>query len=139
MSAPPQDPRLDRVTEVLVDLVRLSGLSRIELARRLGSDYPFQRVTERYKEIRLRQLFQFADALEVKPLEIFRLAFAGDDQPSPLLRRLREHSNKLDGVLSVLGTSTTDPPPDRSGAQQPRSPAKSRRKPRRRSDPIADE
>jgi hypothetical protein len=95
--------------------MRFSGLSRIELARRLGSDYPFRRVTEGDKEIRVRQLFRFADALEVKPLEVFRLALSDDDPPSPLLLRLIQEKERLKSLLDALDNQ---PPQQLAGDTQ---------------------
>ena len=114
------DPRLDRLAEVLELLIDLSGLSRRELARRLGSDYLVRRILERDKEIRIRQLLQFADAVGIKPLELLHLAFDdGTAEPSPLLRRLQERSRRLAAVLGRLETDPAAP-----AAAEPHPPGK---------------
>jgi transcriptional regulator with XRE-family HTH domain len=111
MTDAPDDPRLDRLAEVLELLLDLSGLSRRELARRLGSDYPVRRILKRDKEIRVRQLLRFADAIEIKPGELFRLAFDdGSARPSPLLLRLEERSRRLATLLDRPDADPAAPP-----------------------------
>jgi hypothetical protein len=101
--------------------VELSGLSRRELARRLGSDYPMRRILRRDKHLRIGQLLLFADAVEIRPGELFSLAFDdGTVGPSPLLRRLLERSRRLQAVLGRLdpeatGAADAEPPAKENG------------------------
>ena len=103
MTRQPDDPRLDRLAEVLDLVLEFSGLTRSQVAARLGSDYPVRRILGRHKDLRVGQLLAFADAVGIKPIELLRLAFdGGDAAPSPLLQRLEEQSNRLTAVLARL-------------------------------------
>jgi hypothetical protein len=125
----PEDPRLDRLAAVLELIIEVSGLSRIELARRLGSDYPVRRILGRHKEIRLRQLLRFADAVEMKPLEIFKLALAADgEEPSPLLHKLGEDKRLLNAVLARLEPQEPGSKPA-GDEREPESPVAERPRP----------
>jgi hypothetical protein len=80
----------------------LSGLSRREIAQWLGGDYGVRRILDASPELRVRQLLSFAGAVEMKPIEILRIALGDDGTPSPMALRLQETSSLLMGVAQRL-------------------------------------
>jgi hypothetical protein len=102
MTKKPPDPRLDEIAKTLTLIMDLSGLSRREIAQRLGGDYGVRRILDGSPELRVRQLLSFADAVEMKPIEILRIALADDGTPSPMALRLQETSSLLMGVAQRL-------------------------------------
>jgi hypothetical protein len=95
MTKKPPDPRLDEIARTLALIMDLSGLSRREIAARLGGDYGVRRILDGSPELRVRQLLSFADAVEMKPIEILRIALGDDGTPSPMALRLHQKTSQL--------------------------------------------
>jgi transcriptional regulator with XRE-family HTH domain len=124
-----KDPRLGDLLKVLETVLEVAGLTRRELARRLGSDYLLRRISEGEREFTVRQLLELADAVQLKPIELFRMAFDDDDaNPSPLLQRLQEQSRRL---TAVLGRVKTAPEPDAATAPAERNQERNEEEPTR--------
>jgi hypothetical protein len=111
MTKKPPDPRLDEISKTLSLIMDVSGLSRREIATRLGGDYGVRRILDGSPELRVRQLLSFADAVEMKPIEILRIALGDDGKPSPMALRLQEQSSLLFGIAQRLQVTVTPPPP----------------------------
>jgi hypothetical protein len=109
MTKKPPDPRLDEISKTLSLIMDLSGLSRREIASRLGGDYGVRRILDGSPELRVRQLLSFADAVEMKPIEILRIALGDDGKPSPMALRLQEKSSLLFGLAQRLQVTVTPP------------------------------
>jgi hypothetical protein len=105
------DPRLDEISKTLSLIIDLSGLSRREIASRLGGDYGVRRILDGSPELRVRQLLSFADAVEMKPIEILRIALGDDGRPSPMALRLQEKSSLLFGLAQRLRVTVTPAAP----------------------------
>ena len=124
-----KDPRLGDLLKVLETVLEVAGLTRRELARRLGSDYLLRRISEGEREFTVRQLLELADAVQLKPIELFRMAFDDDDaNPSPLLQRLQEQSRRL---TAVLGRVKMAPESDAAMAPAERNQARNEEEPTR--------
>jgi hypothetical protein len=102
MTKKPPDQRLTDIAKTMAVIMELSGLSRREIARRLGGDYGVRRILDGSPELRVRQLLSFADAVGMKPIEILRIALADDGTPSPMALRLQETSSLLAGLAQRL-------------------------------------
>jgi hypothetical protein len=105
------DPRLDEISNTPSLIMDLSGLSRREIASRLGGDYGVRRILDGSPELRVRQLLSFADAVEMKPIEILRIALGDDGRPSPMAVRLQEKSALLFGLAQRLQVSSAPAAP----------------------------
>jgi hypothetical protein len=106
----PPDPRLDELAKIMEIIMDLSGLSRREMARRLGGDYGVRRILDGSPELRVRQLLSFADAVEMKPVEILRVALGDDGRPSPMALRLQEKTRQLLGLYNRLQQPVANAP-----------------------------
>jgi hypothetical protein len=126
MTKKPPDPRLDEISKTLSLIMDVSGLSRREIASRLGGDYGVRRILDGSPELRVRQLLSFADAVEMKPIEILRIALGDDGRPSPMALRLQEQSSLLFGLAQRLQVTVAPaapvPPPAALAAQAPLAP-----------------
>jgi hypothetical protein len=84
------DSRVQRVIEVLQTLIGLSGLTQREIGRRLhnGREYLVRRVLQGDADLKVGQLFELADAIEIHPLEVMKMVFASSPEPSALVRKM---------------------------------------------------
>jgi hypothetical protein len=91
------DPRAERVNEVLQTLIGLSGLTQREIGRRLpaGREYLVRRVLQGDINLKVSQLFELADAIEIHPLEVMKMVFAGTPEPSALVRKMNAQAELL--------------------------------------------
>ncbi len=81
-----------RVRETLARLIEISGLSRREIERRLaleGRGIDLTRLLAGRFELKLRQVLDLIQVLEVHPLELFRLIYTEPERRSPLLARVQ--------------------------------------------------
>lgn len=81
-----------RVREALSSLIDLSDLSRREIERRLvgqGSGVDLNRLLAGKFELKLFQLLDVLQILDIHPLEFFRLIFKEAEQRNPLLERMQ--------------------------------------------------
>jgi hypothetical protein len=81
-----------RVREALSSLIDLSDLSRREIERRLasqGSGVDLNRLLAGKFELKLFQLLDVLQILDIHPLEFFRLIFKEPEQRNPLLERMQ--------------------------------------------------
>jgi hypothetical protein len=81
-----------RVREALSSLIDLSDLSRREIERRLagqGSGVDLNRLLAGKFELKLFQLIDVLQVLDIHPLEFFRLIFKEPEQRNPLLQRMQ--------------------------------------------------
>jgi len=81
-----------RVREALSSLIDLSDLSRREIERRLagqGSGVDLNRLLTGKFELKLFQLFDVLQVLDIQPLEFFRLILKEPEQRNPLIERMQ--------------------------------------------------
>ncbi|HEY6323015.1 MAG TPA: hypothetical protein VJA16_15805 [Thermoanaerobaculia bacterium] len=78
--------------EALSSLIDLSDLSRREIERRLagqGSGVDLNRLLAGKFELKLFQLLDVLQVLDIHPLEFFRLIFKDPEKRNPLLERMQ--------------------------------------------------
>ncbi len=97
------DPRVHRVIEVLQTLIGLSGLTQREIGRRLhnGREYLVRRVLQGDASLKIGQLFELADAIEIHPLEVMKMVFASSPEPSALVRKINTQVELLTALRAA--------------------------------------
>jgi transcriptional regulator with XRE-family HTH domain len=97
------DPRVQRVLEVLQTLIGLSGLTQREIGRRLhnGREYLVRRVLQGDASLKIGQLFELADAIEIHPLEVMKMVFASSPEPSALVRKINTQVELLTALRAA--------------------------------------
>lgn len=98
MARKKNDQEVVRILAMLRDAVRYSNLSNREVERRLGvsanSGY-LSRLFAGTRELKLRQVLDILDVVELPPANFFRAAFAEPDESSDALRleRILAHAH----------------------------------------------
>jgi transcriptional regulator with XRE-family HTH domain len=97
------DPRVERVIEVVQTLIGLSGLTQREIGRRLrnGREYLVRRVLQGDADLKVGQLFELADAIEIHPLELMKMVFASSPEPSALVRKMNAQVELLTALRAA--------------------------------------
>jgi transcriptional regulator with XRE-family HTH domain len=96
---PTPDVVMPRMREVLGRLIKLSGMSRVEIGERLGGGpHLVRRILSGETELKARHVVEIAELIGVRPIEYFRIVFADEShEPSPLIRKLGAMAAELNG------------------------------------------
>ncbi|HEX9668072.1 MAG TPA: hypothetical protein VGC93_01190 [Thermoanaerobaculia bacterium] len=91
----------NRLLELLLTVVRISGVPLNEIERRmdLASGY-LSKLWGRSLTFKIGHLFQILEVIQLDPVEFFRLAYPQEvPQPSPTGQKVRDLATKLQGSV----------------------------------------
>lgn len=101
MSAESARAETNRLLELLLTVVRISGVPLNEIERRmdLASGY-LSKLWGRSLTFKIGHLFQILEVIQLDPVEFFRLAYPQEaPQPSPTGQKVRDLATKLQGSV----------------------------------------
>ncbi len=101
MSAEAARAETNRLLELLLTVVRISGVPLNEIERRmdLASGY-LSKLWGRSLTFKIGHLFQILEVIQLDPVEFFRLAYPQEaPQPSPTGQKVRDLATKLQGSV----------------------------------------